>query len=663
MSGQAHLWVCTGSNVGALFTLETRELTIGRSGGGAVVEIDDDRVSSLHCQIAFQHGRHLLQDLGSTNGTFVNNQPVTEVFLNDGDLIQCGETIFEYVADRAAMEHGRRTVPGSEAVPQGLRQGARDALHRARGNGAPRALPPGSPVGIVPQGHAPPMPGVHVPPSPAYPQVPPEYHAHLATPPAEEDEELNLKEVLAQAQKVLQFFLPYWRSIVAVTCVFMVLGASSYFIKPPPRKAVFEVSLRPQTTQNPVLPYNRQNVGFFTSAEQNFRASPLIEKTLRALGETQVTPERIAKIQKNLEFFVVGVPKPKGPITYRGVFTAQDPEWSVRFLKEHFEIYLETEIDKTLKKIRLEAEFLTKRLEDAEKELRLTENALLEFKKENIDGLPEQARQYYDYLFQLRQKQSAAAMDAARLSAEVALDRRRLEEESPLVEDKVTMTRPYQTALVDVNRKLASAKAEGLGPDHPRVVALKEQAQRLRQLAEQAKNDALIEQRRNPLYESFKKQLVERQVSQRIARQQAAQVNKDLRRVKEVVEKLPELEAEYAELNRTYKSTKKLHTQIFETLQTTKMQLDLERASIKSRYDIITPPNLEFVSARKKIMNRAISAGGIGFVVGLLITALRQLKRMHKLGLLGKKKETAAADNPDVKALAVREGSAPLDRL
>lgn len=509
------------------------------------------------------------------------------------------------------------------------------------------------------------MPGVHIPQAPQFhpPAYAPEYHAHLAAPPpADEDEELNLKELLAQAQKILQFFLPYWRSIVAVTCLFMVIGASSYFIKPPPRKAVFEVSLRPQTTQNPVLPYNRQNVGFFTSAEQNFRASPLIEKTLRALGETHITPERIAKIQKNLEFYVVGMPKPKGPITYRGVFTDQNPEWSVRFLKEHFEIYLETEIDKTLKKIRLEAEFLTKRLEDAEKELRLTETALLEFKKENIDGLPEQARQYYDYLFQLRQKQSTAAMNAARLSAEVALDRRRLEEEKPLVEDKVTMTRPYQNAMVDVTRKLAAAKAEGLGPEHPKVVALQEEAQRLRQLAEQAKDDALIEQRRNPLYEEFKKQLVERQVTQRIARQEAAQVDRDLRRVKEVVEKLPELEAEYAELNRTYNSTKKLHTQIFETLQTTKMQLDLERASIKSRYDIITPPNLEFVSARKKIMNRAISAGGIGFVVGLLLTALRQLKRMHKLGLLGKKKEPAAAD--DVRSLAIRDQDAgPLDRI
>jgi uncharacterized protein involved in exopolysaccharide biosynthesis len=657
MSGHAHLWVCTGNNIGRLYTLDHPEQTIGRQGGGAQLEIDDERVSSMHCQIVLSHGRHLLRDLGSTNGTYVNHQQVAEAFLSDGDLIQCGETIFEYVSDRVTLEIGR-TAPGSESVPRGIRDSAQQALHRARvgeqrgGSASPetqgrRMLPPGPEVPVQYQppyvGYA---PHPHAPP----PGLPPEYHAHLSA--AEDDEELNLKELFAQAQKVLQFFLPYWRSIVAITCCFMVAGAASYFIKPPPRKAVFEVSLRPDTAQNPVVPYNRQDVGFFTSAEQNFRALPLIERTLRALGEQDVSAERMAEIQKNLEFFVVGVPKPNGPVTYQGVFVDRDPEWSVRFLKEHFEIYLETEIDKTLKKIRLEAEFLTKRLDDAEKELRRTETALLEFKKENIDGLPEQARQYYDYLFQLRTQQSAAAMAAARLKAEVGLDKQRLGDEKALVEDKIVMSQPYQAAMVDATRQLADLKAQGKGPEHPQVIALEQSIAELKALAEKAKDDPIIEQRRNPLHDTFKKALVEREVSARIAGQEAARVQKDLRRVEEIVARLPDLEAEYAELNRTYDATKKLHTQIFETLQTTKMQLDLERASIKSRYDIIAPPNLEFISARKKIMNRAVSSGGVGFVVALLVTALRQLKRMHKAGLLNKKTPRSA---PNVKALSLRQ--------
>ncbi len=661
MNGQAHLWVCTGNNIGRLYTLEQNEQTIGRSGGGAALEIDDDRVSSMHCQIVSSQGRHLLRDLGSTNGTYVNNQPISEVFLNDGDLIQCGETIFEYVSDRSTVEIGR-TAPGSESVPKGIRQNAQQALHRARAGDSPRDgtdEAEGPPRKMLSQGPEVPVAYQPQPQYIQYPHAPPAYphevHAHVAAT-QDEDEELNLKELFAQAQKVLQFFLPYWRSIVAITCIFMVGGAVSYFVKPPPRKAIFEVSLRPDTAQNPVVPYNRQDVGFFTSAEQNFRALPLIERTLRALGETDVSAERVAEIQKNLEFYVVGVPKPNGPITYQGVFVDRDPEWSVRFLKEHFEIYLETEIDKTLKKIRLEAEFLTKRLDDAEKELRRTETALLEFKKENIDGLPDQARQYYDYLFQLRTQQSAASMQAARLYAEVGMDKQRLTDEKELVEDKITMSQPYQSAMVTATQRLADLKAQGKGPEHPDVIALEQQIAELRGLADQAKKDPIIEQRRNPLHDTMKKALIEREVSARIAGQEAARVQKDLKRVEQIVSRLPDLEAEYAELNRTYDATKKLHTQIFETLQTTKMQLDLERASIKSRYDIITPPNLEFVSARKKIMNRAVSSGGVGFVVALLVTALRQLKRMHRAGLLNKKQSPRNTATPatDVKALSLR---------
>jgi hypothetical protein len=652
---QAHLWVCTGHHVGRLYTIDRGEHAIGRAGGGAQLEIDDERVSSMHCQIVLSHGRHLLRDLGSTNGTYVNNQRVTEVYLNDGDLIQCGETIFEYVNDRANLES---KTPGSESVPRGIRAEAQSALNRARETAPPNGpvpIPPGPPRRALGQG--PEAPAIYQQQYPQYPappwSVPPEYHAHLSAA-ADDDEELNLKELLAQAQRVLQFFLPYWRSIVAMTCCAMVLGAASYFVKPPPRKAVFEVSLRPETAQNPVVAYNRQDVGFFTSAEQNFRALPLIERTLRALGEQDVSAERMAEIQKNLEFTVVGVPKPNGPITYQGVFIDRDAEWSVRFLKEHFEIYLETEIDKTLKKIRLEAEFLTKRLDDAEKELRRTETALLEFKKQNIDGLPDQARQYYDYLFQLRTQQSSASMQAARLYAEVELDRKRLGDEKDLVEDKIVMSQPYQSAMVTATQRLADLKAQGKGPEHPEVIALEAQVKELRDLADRAKDDPIIEQRRNPMHDTIKRALIEREVSARIAGQEAARVQKDLKRVEQIVERLPDLEAEYAELSRTYDATKKLHTQIFETLQTTRMQLDLERASIKSRYDVIAPPNLEFVSVRKKIVNRAVSSGGVGFVVALMVTALRQLKRMHRAGLLGKK-SSEPKPNSNVKALSLRQ--------
>ena len=52
-------------------------------------------VSRRHCRFAFQEGRWQVNDLNSTNGTFVNEQQVQEANLKDGDRIRIGSFTFE----------------------------------------------------------------------------------------------------------------------------------------------------------------------------------------------------------------------------------------------------------------------------------------------------------------------------------------------------------------------------------------------------------------------------------------------------------------------------------------------------------------------------------------------------------------------------------------
>jgi hypothetical protein len=61
-------------------------VTIGRALDNDVV-IDDPRVSRHHAQLRLRQGRYVLYDTGSSGGTLVNNQPVSEVVLNTGDVI------------------------------------------------------------------------------------------------------------------------------------------------------------------------------------------------------------------------------------------------------------------------------------------------------------------------------------------------------------------------------------------------------------------------------------------------------------------------------------------------------------------------------------------------------------------------------------------------
>jgi pSer/pThr/pTyr-binding forkhead associated (FHA) protein len=71
------------------------ELTVGRAGGCGVA-LEDTTVSQLHARIFRRDGRLWVEDLGSTNGTFVNRKKVSApVQLRRGDRLQVGTTVME----------------------------------------------------------------------------------------------------------------------------------------------------------------------------------------------------------------------------------------------------------------------------------------------------------------------------------------------------------------------------------------------------------------------------------------------------------------------------------------------------------------------------------------------------------------------------------------
>jgi pSer/pThr/pTyr-binding forkhead associated (FHA) protein len=75
-----------------------REITVGRGGGCALVLNDDTYVSQLHARLFQQNGEGYVEDLGSTNGTYVNGKQINGVTrLKRGDQVQFGQTVGEVV--------------------------------------------------------------------------------------------------------------------------------------------------------------------------------------------------------------------------------------------------------------------------------------------------------------------------------------------------------------------------------------------------------------------------------------------------------------------------------------------------------------------------------------------------------------------------------------
>ena len=88
---RAYLVVLAGSSVGEMYKIESERTVIGR-GQKAQIRLLDDGISREHAQLVLQGERIVLQDLGSTNGTYCNGLKVDKKELVDGDKILVGST-------------------------------------------------------------------------------------------------------------------------------------------------------------------------------------------------------------------------------------------------------------------------------------------------------------------------------------------------------------------------------------------------------------------------------------------------------------------------------------------------------------------------------------------------------------------------------------------
>ncbi len=71
------------------------ELTIGRA-PGCHISVDDRFVSQLHARVFARGGQHFVEDLGSTNGTFLGDQKVdAPALVSKGGRVRVGSTVME----------------------------------------------------------------------------------------------------------------------------------------------------------------------------------------------------------------------------------------------------------------------------------------------------------------------------------------------------------------------------------------------------------------------------------------------------------------------------------------------------------------------------------------------------------------------------------------
>lgn len=161
------LIIQTGISTGTEFPLEKTELFIGRDLSNDIV-INDPEVSRRHARLVLTGNTYAIEDLGSTNGTFLRGQRLTApVVLTPGEVITFGENMqllyeFVFVDPDATVAAFRRPAPGSEqpATSQPAPTPAVPPVTPVPQPFIAQSAPPTPPAEKVPQVQIPPQPVV-----------------------------------------------------------------------------------------------------------------------------------------------------------------------------------------------------------------------------------------------------------------------------------------------------------------------------------------------------------------------------------------------------------------------------------------------------------------------------------------------------------------------
>jgi len=87
----------------SVYHFSTPEVLVGRSPACDCC-LNDNTVSAQHSQIVYKQGQWWLSDLGSTNGTFLNEQRLeAPAVLRDGDQVRCGQVLLDVHIERPRL--------------------------------------------------------------------------------------------------------------------------------------------------------------------------------------------------------------------------------------------------------------------------------------------------------------------------------------------------------------------------------------------------------------------------------------------------------------------------------------------------------------------------------------------------------------------------------
>jgi len=592
-----------------IYPLNRNPTVIGRSNNADLV-LQDPTVSDFHARVIKHAFGYTLEDMGSAEGTFLRDKRVNHARLISGDSVRLGATLLTFLDEKSHAVKDKLTtaVVPMRVIPKHLMQSQQTML-RDPYTYSPQLRPLPAPMPLRDSGE----------------------RVRRA---AESEEGPSLEDILVKVLRIVRYLKQRAKLIGVMAAVGVLLGVVSFKIFPPVRAAYCLVTLHPAPKANPIDSEGRlvvaqaENLQFFAGAERAFKSSESIMAAMKRLGDPDPSESQAEAIGKRLRFENVGNDTYSAELT-PSIFNSRG-DWHVRLLDAHIKNYIETEIEKKLKVFVAEVDFLRSQTEQTEKRLSEIMQETVKFREANSDQILAQGTLSGNSPADLESRRIEVSARIDRLTGEVAGIRSQLGRGSALNQAKAQSSTADREALGTINRKLAELRAQGFADGHPDVERLLNEQKTLQKTLEEHLHADVtqFEKRSNVAYDSLQGQADLLEAQLRAARAERGTIEASLRDLRTVSSKSPKVNARLEELLRMKDEVEKQHALLFDRLKKAEVQLQLERVSTTSRYELVIPARMESAPGRKAFFLRVLFGLGLGLVLAILVMGIGELRHV-----------------------------------
>ena len=460
-----------------------------------------------------------------------------------------------------------------------------------------------------------------------------------------------MQEILNQVLDILRGLWRFRWTALAVAWGICVLGWLVVLSLPNKYEAKARVFIDPRTALKPVLEgiAIEQDV----TAEVNFARQSLLGQAhlQKIVDETGMaakarTPREAAKVLDDLgKTIIIAVQSGQGSVEgdqptpsriYDIAYQDVERERALKVVR----ILVDTFQQGTLggkRQSSIDAQkFVEKQIADYETRLGEAEQRLAEFKKRNVGMVP--GEQQGDYFTRLQTEMDAVKKFQADLG--IAQNRRetltqQLRGEAPVAASAGVVAGPGGTPAGQGDTlsriKETQARLDDLKlrytDEHPDVIATQEtlsqlQERRAQELEALKRGDAnaaaVTGASSNPVYQDIQLRLNQANVEIAELRATLGIHQQKVAELRRMLDTMPEVEAEYARLNRDYDVTKAQHAELIKRLEKARVGEEAE-ATESMRFDVLNPPEADYnpVSPQRTLLLGLVLVVGLGGGVGV----------------------------------------------